>query len=124
MEARRPHLDDLPRGLGAVVKPYHPSEEEKAWHLHRAECCFDCVPWPQADPNCYARNVRQYMLEKHRELELACRTSRDKVDTTLRDWRRRLQLQKRFVAEALDPKTRLRTRLTRRHQQSLQNAKS
>lgn len=61
------------------------------------------------------------MLEKHRELELVCKTSRDQVDTVLREWRQRLQLQRRFVAEALDaPKTRLRMRLTKRHQRNLQ----
>lgn len=86
-----------------VCEHYIPSAEEKA------------------DASLYAKNVRQYMLEKHRELELVCKTSRDQVDTVLREWRQRLQLQRRFVAEALDaPKTRLRMRLTKRHQRNLQ----
>eukprot|EP00435_Cladocopium_sp_Y103_P002878 s1868_g1.t1 len=86
-----------------VCEPYIPSAEEKA------------------DAGLYAKHVRQYMLEKHRELELVCRTSCDQVDTVLREWRRCLQLQRRFVAEALDaPKTRLRMRLTKRHQRNLQ----
>ena len=81
-----------------ICEPYIPSTEEKA------------------DASLYASNVRQFMLEKHRELELICRTSTERREDVLREWRRHAQLQRRFVTEASEAsKRRLRIRLERRH---------
>ncbi|CAK9104909.1 unnamed protein product [Durusdinium trenchii] len=77
-----------------VCEPYHPSMEEKA------------------DPELYASNVRAFMLEKQKELELVCRSSSStQMNRVLMEWRRRLQLQRHWNRLAATPSgTRLRFR--------------
>eukprot|EP00439_Symbiodinium_sp_Y106_P074314 s714_g14.t1 len=89
-----------------VCEPYYPSAEEKV------------------NPKLYASNVREYMLEKQRELELVCRADRrPNPGGLVRDWRRHLRLQ-RLAAEALEPRSRLRMRLQKRGREGTQSPKA
>ncbi|CAE7605612.1 LPEAT1 [Symbiodinium microadriaticum] len=88
-----------------ICEPYYPSAEEKA------------------NPKLYASNVRAYMLEKQRELELVCRDRRSNPGGLVRDWRRHLRLQ-RLAAEALEPRSRLRMRLQKRGREGTQSPKA